>query len=134
MTDKLDGRRPHVWSGTDREKDTAALVEAIVVGVPRLCSLDGSIAQLDGAGGLSAVNLTTFRELIQKYVCGVRIVRNGSGWAYDYYSYAFLPKPRFNPTNANPTPDAGWSREPDAGVLDAIYRTELVRRLPRVVT
>jgi hypothetical protein len=129
-----DERQHHVWSGTNKEKDIAALVGSIVAAVPGLVNHDGSIAQLDGTGGLSPINRDQFRALLDKYVCGIRVVKNGSGWQYDRYSFDFPHKPNIQATNENPNPYAGWDSQPDFAAFDRIYKTDLVPMLPKVVT
>ena len=58
------------------------------------------------------------------------VVRRGETWQREFYPDEFAqPTP---PTMANPHPDAGAAREPDAKVLDQIFRHELLWRLPRV--
>ena len=98
-----------------------------------MCNDDGSIARLDGNGGLGPVSLAALHALIDKHICGVRVVKRGTGWERKYYSYAFAPRPnRGPPTMANPHPDVGSEREPDDKVLEEIYRHALAWRLPKV--
>jgi hypothetical protein len=105
----------------------------LAVAVDGLCNQDGGIARLDENGGLSPVAFADYCDLVDKHIAGVRVVNRDGVWQREYYSYAFAPKPRFGPpTMANPNPGAGAGREPDATVLDEIYRHELVLRLPKV--
>jgi len=57
------------------------------------------------------------------------VVNRGDRW--EWVPYKFAPARRFDPTRNGPQLPAGDS-EPDDKVLDEIYRTELVKRLPRV--
>ena len=60
------------------------------------------------------------------------VVRRGETRQPEFYPYEFATKPNFAPpTMANPHPDAGAPREPDARVFDQIYRHELLWRLPK---
>jgi hypothetical protein len=64
-------------------------------------------------------------------ICGVRVVRNGNGWKREYFSYQFNPQQRPDMRHGGRRPPNG--AEPDANVLDQIYREELAWRLPKVV-
>ena len=61
------------------------------------------------------------------------MVKRGTGWEREYYSYRFDPAPRPAPRTA----EMGLQRseirttEPDAKVLEEIYKNELVWRVPR---
>jgi hypothetical protein len=136
MTQKADdgrnGRAVHTWRGHDREKDIADLAEAIVAAVDGLCNHQGSIAKLDGKGGLMAVNFATLRQLIDKHIAAVRVVFRDGKWQPEFFSYAFLPPPGpdFRHGGRRPGPNQA---EPDSLVLKALYEHELVWRLPKVV-
>jgi hypothetical protein len=129
MKKAADGRFIFIWRGPG---DTSRLCDAIAEAIPRLCD-NGGIAQLDGKGGLEPVNRAALQALISQHLAGARVVKNGAGWQYELYSYDFAPRRHPGaPTLLNPNPGADAAREPDAGVLDEIYRTELVLRLPKV--
>jgi hypothetical protein len=125
---ELNGRQPHHWSGRDRDKDTAALADKIAAVLP-LFQRDGGLFRLEG-GKLVGVALAEFRGLVEKAICTERAVNRDGVWQREFVSFGFPPKPRFNPTMANPTAPAAL--EPDDKVLDLIYRHELAWRLPRV--
>jgi hypothetical protein len=130
--DDRNGRTIFHWHGQDRKAAIAALADTIVAAVDGLCNHDGSIARLDGKGGLSPVNFATFRQLIDKNVAAVRVVNCEGVWRKEYYAFAFDPPPgpdmQFGGRRPPPNPN-----EPDLPVLDALYRHEVVARLPRVV-
>jgi hypothetical protein len=73
-----------------------------------------------------------FRELVDENVCYMQVVPNGSGWKCEYHPYAFGPPPRPNMRDGGVRPPPSLT-EPDSTVIDEIYRTEIVKRLPRVV-
>jgi hypothetical protein len=129
MTRKAkDGRYIHIWRG-----DAAALAETIAEATPGLCTQDGGIFQLNEKKELVGIGRNALQGLINQHIAGVRVVKNGAGWQYELYSYEFAPTPhRGPPTWTNQTPGADAAHEPDAAVLDQIYRTELALRLPRV--
>jgi hypothetical protein len=129
MNDAPNGRRVHHWRGTDREEDADALADTIAVALP-LFNRDGSLVRLDSAGQLVPINFAAFRKLVDKHVCGERLVQRGSGWQREYFTYQFNTPWRPDPAAAGPRlpPD---EREPDETVLDRIYRSELAMRLPR---
>jgi hypothetical protein len=131
MTDKLNGRVVHIWTGRNRTTDVGRLADAIAAAlVPvGLCNHAGGLAQLDKNGGLSPINFDALRKLIDKYVAGLRIVQRDGEWRKEYYAYAFPQAVRYNlnePTR--PPPDISV---PDNTVLDEIYRVELAARLPK---
>jgi hypothetical protein len=128
---ELGGRHRHHWSGRDRTKDVEALADKIAT-VVELYNDDGRLVQLGPAGELMPVNFAAFRELVANSIAGVRVVNRGGGgaWRCEFYGYAFAPKPRFNPTSRNPQPPADSDNEPDATVLDELFR-EMPARLPR---
>jgi hypothetical protein len=125
-----DGRFVFHWRGKDRKQETSDLAEAIIAAVDGLCNHSGAIARLNGNGDLDAINLAAFHELISKNLCGVRVVPNGSGWQREYFSYKFDPPPL--PDMAHGGRRVPDNSLPDANVLDVIFRTELVWRLPKV--
>ena len=60
------------------------------------------------------------------------MVRNGTGWVREKFTYPFAPKPpRVAPTRANPNPDAGSELVPDDKAIAEVIE-EVVWRLPRV--
>jgi hypothetical protein len=129
---ELGSRHRHHWSGRDRAKDVEALADKVAA-VVELYNDDGRLVQLGPAGELVPVNFAAFRDLIANSIAGVRVVNRGGGgvWRCEFYGYAFAPKPRFNPTAQTPQPPADSDYEPDATVLDELFR-ELPSRLPRV--
>jgi hypothetical protein len=105
-----------------------------------LLNYGGNIVRPDGKGGLSPVNLAVLRNLIDKHVAAVRVVNRNGVWEREYYAYAFDPPRRLDPALAGRWPQqmqaqaqAKPSYEPDLGVLDTVYRHELVMWLPRVM-
>jgi hypothetical protein len=126
-----DGCLIHHWSGLDRKKDTDELTRAIAAAIPGLCNREGAIARLDEEGKLAGVNFATFRELVGRHVCKACLINHGARWEWEYVPFAFAPARRFDPSLSGPQPPADES-EPDAAVLEEIFRTELVKRLPRV--
>jgi hypothetical protein len=86
---------------------------------------------IDGNGELVPVNLADMRALIDKHICGVRLVRNGTGWQREYFTYRFDTPRRPDPRTGGPRPPPDDSA-PDANVLDQIYRFELAWRVPKV--
>jgi hypothetical protein len=132
MNDKLGTRRLHHWRGKDRQADINELADAIAA-TGELFNHDGSLVQLDVKGALVPIGRDALHRLIDQHIAAVRVVKNGTGWRKEYFTYSFAPRPRSGPpTMANPNPDAGAGREPDDKALDEIYRRELPWRLPRV--
>jgi hypothetical protein len=97
------------------------LADAIAAAVPELYNDSGRLVQLNGNGKLVGVSLVALRELIDKHICGVRVViRDGVG-RKEYFSYQFNSRPHPGPPRADrPPPDENRSREPDAQALDEI--------------
>ena len=133
MTDELGTQRLHHWRGKDRQADINELANAVAA-TGQLFDNGGAIVRLGGDGQLVNVNRDGLREFIGQHIAAVRVVKNGSGWRKEYYTYGFAPRPRpASPTMANPNPGAGTVlHEPDDKALDEIYRHELLWRLPRV--
>ena len=121
----------HFRSGRDRKADTDRLAEAIARSGAGLCNRGGRLARLDGNGELVDINFDGFRDLVDHTICAEHIVKHGDRWEREYYPYRFPPAARFNPLLSGPQPAPDTS-EPDDKVLDEIYRTELLWRLPRV--
>jgi hypothetical protein len=98
-----------------------------------LYNRDGELVVIDPAGRLTPVNLAGLRELIARSICGVRVVKDSTGWRREYFEYPFATRPHPGAPRAE---DHGKppavSREPDATVLDALYRHESLWRIPRV--
>jgi hypothetical protein len=137
MNDKTDDRKVFIWRGRDRKEDIGLFADAIVASGVELFNHSGDLFQLDGATGkLVRVSQNAFRDLVDKHLCGERVVRNGTGWVREKFTYPFAPKPpRAAPTRANPNPDAGSELVPDAPDDKALVEVfeELPSRLPRVV-
>jgi hypothetical protein len=74
------------------------------------------------------------RELADKTICGVPLVRRDGVWREEYFTYRFDPPRRPDPSLAGrgPKPNENLNHEPDLTVLDQIYRFELAWRLLRV--
>jgi hypothetical protein len=123
MKEAPDGRRIHHWAGSrDRQEDVLALTATVAEAVEGLANFDGSPALLDEAGGLSPLNLAAFRELIDKNVCGVRIVNRNGKWQREFYSFEFAPTPRPSPpTQQSGPPQKARSTGPDDKALRQIY-------------
>jgi hypothetical protein len=64
-------------------------------------------------------------------IAAKRIVNRGSGYEEEFFTYKFPPAARFDALLSGPQPLADTSA-PDAEALEEIFRTELVKRLPRV--
>ena len=62
---------------------------------------------------------------------GTEFAANRDGkWPREFFAYAFSPARRFDASLSGPQPAADTS-EPDAEALNEIFRTELLKRLPR---
>ena len=60
------------------------------------------------------------------------VVRRGETWQREFIHMSLQQKPNFGAaTTVNPHPDAGAAREPDAKVLNQIYRHELLWWCPK---
>src|SRR5262245_30527721 len=108
MADAPDGRRIHYWRGQDRRQDTAAFAEAIVAAV-ELFNRGGAPVQLDGNGKLIDVNFAMFRELVDKHICGMRVINRDGIWQREYFTYRFDPPRRHDPTISGPQPEPDQS-------------------------
>jgi hypothetical protein len=137
----MNGKTIFNWTGKSRgnetseqtrERETDNLADAIANAVPNLFQRDDRIVQLDKNGGFNVVSFAVFRVMVDTNICGERVVPNGAGWKHEYHTYAFNPQPRpdFKHGGRRPPPN---QTEPDADILDKIYRDELAWRLPRVV-
>jgi hypothetical protein len=115
----------------NRQQDTAELADAIVAAVPGLFDLDSRIMQLDEAGELHVINFERYRGLLDKHVCYVRCVKNGSGWEREYLPFAFAPAVRYDPLKGGPMPRPDNSK-PDSKILEELYLRETHPRLPKV--
>ena len=58
-------------------------------------------------------------------------MNRGAGYEEKFFTFGFLPARRHDPLLSGPEPPVDES-EPDETVLLAIYRGELVKRLPKV--
>jgi hypothetical protein len=97
-----------------------------------LYNRDGELVVIDPAGQLTPINLAGLRELIARTICGVRVVKDSTGGGASIeYPFATRPHPGAPRAEDHGKPPAG-SREPDATVLDALYRHESLWRIPRV--
>src|SRR4051812_45292426 len=131
MNDERNGRRLHLWRGKDREKDIAELTRAIAA-TGELFDHNGAIVRLEG-GQLVGVNRDGWRAFIGQNFCGLRVVKNGTGWKREFYEYRFAsPPPRQQPRPEDFGKAEAVVHEPDATVLDEIYRHRLLERLPKV--
>lgn len=132
MDNEPNGRRLHHWIGKDRTADIAELADTIAA-VGKLFNHDGVIVQLDPKGKLIQLNLAGLRAFIDQHICGVRLVALDNGWQWQrqYFTYQFEPRQRPNPMHWPPPQSIPDETEPDATVLDEIYRHELAPRLPR---
>jgi hypothetical protein len=125
-----NGRRIHHWSGQDRDKDINELTRAIAAAVSGLGNDKGRIVQLD-RGDLRPINQAAFRGLVDRHICRRRIVNRGAGYEEEFFTYQFPPTRRFDHSISGPQPAPDEST-PDDKVFDQIFRTELLKRLPRV--
>jgi hypothetical protein len=131
MVDENELQGNMTLRGQNRKEDIAALADAIAGAVDGLCNYNESIARLNGKGDLDAISLDIFRDLIERNICGLRVVHNGTGWQREYFTYGFEPQSRPDPRVSGPRPPLDNSK-PDSNVLDEIYRVELLWRVPRV--
>jgi hypothetical protein len=134
-TTELGSRRLHVWRGRHHgstrphglvdavKEDTATLAEAIVEAV-ELFNAGGQLVQLDPTGKIIPINRAALHGLVSKHIAAVRVVNVGTAdppiWQRQYYSFGFEQH-------------ADTAHEPDAKVLDELFRNELLWRLPKVV-
>jgi hypothetical protein len=134
MNDKpLGGRRIFHWCGHDRASDTNAMTAAVAETIPGLCCRGEQIARLNEDGSLDSINLPGLQELINQHLCSLRIVRNGTGYERQFFTFQFALTPNPGPrTAAMGLPTATRSDGPDAQVLREVY-DQLPARLPRVV-
>jgi hypothetical protein len=108
---------------------TAAVAETI----PGLCCRDGQIARLNEDGSLDSINLSGLHSLIDGHLCGMYIVRNGTGYKRAFFTYTFDPAPHPGPpTQTSGVRDSRRSDGPDAQVLREVYDA-LPARLPKVI-
>jgi hypothetical protein len=133
MNDELGRRRVHHWIGKDRQADIAELINAITETIA-LFDHDGAIVRLDGDGQLVNINRNDLHALITEHICGLRVVKNGSGrYQRQYFSYQFATSgPRQQPRPEDFGKPEVVSHEPDMLALDEIYRHRLLERLPKV--
>jgi hypothetical protein len=130
MTDELNGRRIHHWRGDqDRQANIAALADVIAAAANNLFNRDGALVELN-EGELNPVNFADFGSIIDQHICGVRAAHRDGAWWKEFFSYRFPPAARFDPTLGGPQPTPDRS-EPDAKVLDQLYRVELLLRVPK---
>jgi hypothetical protein len=61
-----------------------------------------------------------------------QIAFTGAGWEHEYFSYRFDTLPHAGLPRAEDHGKPAESREPDAAVLDELYRVELLWRIPKV--
>lgn len=126
---ELGSRRLHHWRGGERQRNPVfgdplkenidELADAIAATI-ELYNHGGRLTQLGAAGELVPVNMDRFRALLDKHLCSVRVVNGNGIWQRVYAPFGFAH-------------GADTSREPDAKVLDAIYRSELLWRIPKVM-
>jgi hypothetical protein len=133
MSDKLENRVIHIWRGDNQDRDIESLIDSVIHAVPDIYAHQDGIAKLEANGSLSAINLAAFRNLIDRHICQVRLVRNGSGWKREYLPFDFAPVPHQGPPKWGEGPQ-GPTRTlgPSDKDLRAIYQA-LPERLPKVV-
>ena len=134
---ELNGRQLVHWSGRDPILDLHNLANAIAKSDAGLCNNHGQLAQPDpSTGALNNVKFDAFRAIVGKHICGARIINRGTRekphWGPEYFTFAFDHLPHPGPPRQGVPPPAA-PLEPDAKVLEEIYRHELLWRLPRVV-
>ena len=129
MDDGLNGRIVFTWPGRNRRADTDELARAIAA-VGELYSGDGGFRRIQD-GKLAQVNFAAFRAFLDERIAGCRAVCRDGVWRREYFSYRFDPAPRRDQTK--PAPDDDLYAEPDANVLDDLYRRSLAPLLPKVV-
>jgi hypothetical protein len=59
---------------------------------------DGTLIRPDGNGEPVAVNWSDMRELADKTICGVPLVRRDGVWREEYFTYRFDPPRRPDPS------------------------------------
>jgi hypothetical protein len=129
MDDELRGRIVFTWPGRNRRADTDELARAIA-STGELYQGDGWFCRIHGGQKLQ-VNFAQFRAFLDERIAGVRAVYRDGSWQREYFSYRFDPPPRRDQTK--PAPDDDLYPEPDANVLDDLYRRSLAPLLPKVV-
>jgi hypothetical protein len=112
MQDAPDGRTIFTWRN---DGDGRRLAEAIAEATAtELFNMNGLVWLSEGR--LVSVNINVLREIITKFIAGVRPINRGEfGWDVEYYSYGFQQ-------------GANTDKEPDQKVL-----LELVNILPGYV-
>jgi hypothetical protein len=126
-----DGRLIHHWTGLNRRADTDELTRTIAAAIPGLAVHEGAVVRLDESGELTRPNFASFRTLVGQYLCKASLVNRDGRWGWVHTPFAFAPARRFDASLSGPQPATDES-EPDAAVLEEIFRTELVKWLPRV--
>src|SRR5262245_44096381 len=119
-----DGRVIFHWRGNTEE-----LADVVAANV-EIYNDGGNIVALDGTGALLSVNRAGLHARISEAICGVRLVKNGTGYQREYFSYQFAPTP--HPGPPQPNQPVKTNSEPNDKVLDDIYRSLLLTRLPKV--
>ena len=144
MSDKIDsprlrdflgisptGQRIHIWSGTDKEKDTASLI-ATIAATGKLFSRGGQFVRLGENGEPVLVNAADFRTFLDQNICTMRLVQQRDGkWQVDYPPFRFPPAWRRDVSLSGPQEEPP-EIEPNDRILDEIYRHGLAPHLPKV--
>jgi hypothetical protein len=128
MSTAPDGRKIFVWHGNNIDELTDVIASTI-----EIYNHNDGLVTLD-QGKLAPVNMTDFKQLIDKHICGVRVVAHGNGgYKKEYFSYPFNPTPPPGPRTAAMGLQR-WedSKEPDNKVLSEIYRQKLLKLVPKV--
>ena len=120
-----DGRTVVAWHPRDRktgvETGVEHLVEAIVANV-ELFNYRNTLARLGADGQLINVTPSALVGLIAEKICGVRLVKNGSGWQRQFFTYGFDRRPRAAPRAEDFGKPVEPETEPDITVLDVLHR------------
>ena len=123
------GARIHIWSGTDREKDTASLI-ATIAAVGKLFDQGGRIVRVSENGEPVGVFAADFRSFLDQHICTMRLVKREGKWQVEYPPFRFPPAWRFDASRSGPQLEPDTS-EPDDKILDGIYRHGLLPYLPK---
>ena len=120
-----DGRTVLPWHPRDRKTGIESGVEHLVAAIVshvELFNYRGTLARLGADGRLINVTPSALRDLIAEKICGVRVVKNGSGWRREFFSFGFDRRPRPAPRAEDFGKPVGPETEPDTTVLDVIHR------------
>jgi hypothetical protein len=132
-TTELGNRRLHIWRGRSRETDIAALCDAIAA-TGEIFNHDGSFVRLDGDGKIVPIHFADMAEAIGRCIVSVRVVVHDEVARKEFYPFPFDTAPRALPRIEDHGKPLKPTSGPDAAVLEQLYRTELLWRLPRIET